>query len=347
MKRILSLLLVLSMALSLMAVTVSAAPTVSDAGDIFKYTSSGLGSKITSSTTVTPGQKIYIALALYESGNKATHVKKVGITADTNDDKKIISNNKNLSCERFRDGNGDRWTFALVEVSDITLKAYQDDGPFSYSGELTVRFDDNSETTIPVIIDTVGYDEEEGGSGTLTSSEVLFNFERGDEIDLSSESGYLSITGTASGSSTALLSCSTSTIEKIDDKYGDDNDLAYYKCSGTLSRIKDGQLIIDGEGTYRYMYTYEGNKLTDVSKYYNEDDDEFVIEFSGTNGLTLTTYVLSNNKLSGSTSKSTESSSSQSQSSVSSASASSGQSQTVSPVVTPNIPKNPSTGAAL
>ena len=57
---------------------------------------------------------------------------------------------------------------------------------------MTVRFEDNSETTIPVVIDTVGYEEEEGGSGYLTKNETLFSFEKGDEIDLS-EFGTLSV----------------------------------------------------------------------------------------------------------------------------------------------------------
>ncbi len=347
MKRFLSLFLVLAMALSLMAVTVFAAPKVSDAGDLFKYTSSGLGARIESDDTVVPGQKIYVALAKYDSGDKSTRVKKASITGGDSDDKKIVSNSKKLSCERFREGGGDRWTFALITVNDISVKAYQNDGPFSYSGEITVLFEDNSEETVYVDLDNVGYEEEEGGTGIITSTEVLFTFEKGDEIDLSSESGNLSITGTASGSSTALLSCSTKTIEKIDEKYGDDNDLAYYRCTGTLSRIKDGKLVIDGEGTYKYMYTFSGNTLTDVSKYYDKDNDEFVIPFSGTNGITLATYVLSDNKLSGGKNSSSDSQSSSQSSSSQSSSVPGSKAPSVTPVVSPNVPVNPSTGAAL
>jgi len=344
MKRILSLILALAMALSLMALSVSAAAgTASNPGDLFEDNNGKLGDEIGNSD-VAPGQTIYIAIKEYVSNDKSTKVKKAAITGDGTEDKAIIANTKNLDTVLLRDGDGVRWTFAKVTLKDISASKYLDDGPFSYDGEIEVRFEDNTTDSFPVGIARVGYEEVDGGFGTLGETPRLYTYEKGDDIDLQSESGYLSLEGEASGSAETIASCSTDTIDAIDEKYGDKADLAFYACSGSFKRIKNAELHIDAEDTYKYLYTYSGNKLTEVSKAYNSSDDEFVIKLSSS-GFTLDTYVLSSKKLSG-----TAAVSSSEEPVASTPAQQTPASSTPAPsaVVNPGyVPRNPSTGAAL
>jgi|GEM_PF-4242749 len=347
MKRILSLVLALALSLSLMALSVSAAAgTVSSPGDLFEDNGGVLGEAIGVNDDVAPGQTIYVALAKYDANDKGTRVKKVALTAERNSDKTVFANSKDVEVVRLREGSGDRWTFAVLKVKTISASTYSDDGPFSYEGELTVRFEDGTTSAIAVSIDRVAYEEVEGGFGTLSSTPKLFKYEKGDEIDLDSESGYLTIEGEASGSAEVIASVSTETIDAIEDKYGEKATLTYYTCDGSFKRIKNAKVCIDAEDTYKYLYTYSGNKLTEVSKAYNSSDDEFVMSF-GSSGFTLGTYVLSDKKLSGAAaSSSSEPASTPSEATSTPAS----QASNVQPSATVNpgyVPRNPSTGAAL
>jgi hypothetical protein len=263
----------------------------------------------------------------YSADNK---IKKVKITGDTTDDKALVAN---ATCDvvRLKDGSGVRWNFAVVNVKSISASSYDPDDKYTYNGTIAVTTYGTSIDDIDVSF-LVEYDEQ-GANGTLGESLAYYEYENDDdELDLSDESGNLTLTADIIGSGKAIAAVSNDSIESLEEKY-DTASLTFYVGTGTFTRVRNAVLTIEPDNDERYLYKYENGKLTDLSNTYDKSENAFIIKGSGTS-FTLGTYVVSDIKLSGAVATTTTSSESSTTTSSTTTSSST------------TLPANPSTGAA-
>lgn len=254
--------------------------------------------------TVTPGGTVYIALA--EATNSDVNYKissdMVPTTAKISsvktesylDDKdyKMIKTG-NLKIEKLPVERGSEWYFAVLEVKDIDVKDYPEDG-FSVSGTIKVTRKSGSSFTLDLddALNFIRYSEAKD-KDELSKQAQLYSFKSNTEIELAFPNGNGRFTGKTRSAIEVLAAMNHTKISAIT-KLDKNADMTFYIGSGAkFSNIRDGKLIIEADnGSYLYKIG-SGNKLTNMSSSYDEDEDAFVIETD-----VLGQYVVSDEKLS-------------------------------------------------
>lgn len=311
MKKLLSLIMATAMIMSVMAISVSAAVSYSF-GDIVTVDGSKIDEELTGD--IAPGSKVWVVIGVYDKNNP---VKKVKVTPDS-DGKDWMSKDTKATVEVFKSGST-RYECAQVKIKTVSLSSYdEDDAPYTFDVEFDVQYKSSGDFTEDVAF-SVAYGEE-NAYGTISEQAALFVLEKGDELDISDEDGYITLEGEVVGDTKTLASLNTDVIDKIEDKYGDNANLMYFNFDGSFKRVRKAVLTIDpGDDDYKYLYEYNNGSLENISKYYDKSDDCFYIDFDGSS-FELGTYIVSDSKLSGASTGSVSSSSSSSSSTSSSTS---------------------------
>jgi len=321
MKKLLSLVLAAAMIMS-MGVMAFAYYTL---GDVVTADGSRIDEDLTNEN-IAPGSRVYLVICEYDSNNE---LKKAKLVGDSSEDRDWISNDSSLNIVKLKE-DSTRYYCVEIRVKNVSLSAYDEDG-YTYNGTLTLDFEDDSDPlngehylSIDIAYELADYSDE------LGEQLKLFVLEKEDELHITDEDGYVTLEGEVVGDTKVLAGLNTDVIDKIEDKYGEDANLEYFNFTGTFKRVKKGVLTIEPDDSdYKYLYEYKDGGLTNLSKYWDSDDDCFYIEFGGSS-FELGTYVISDEKLSVSSSSGSVSSSTSTGSSSSSNN---------------NIHNNPMTGA--
>lgn len=300
MKKIIALVMAAAMILSIGVMSVSAATSYSQ-GDIVVADGSYIDYKITD--YVAPGSKIYVVIGVYDKNDP---VEKVKVQPADSDSKDWVAKDSKANVVRLKDGTT-RYECVEVKVKNASLNTYdEDEAPYKAYVEFFLEYKESADDDFDIMFD-IAY-EEEYANGTISDQLALFVLEKNDELYITDEDGYVTIEGEAVGDTKVLAGLNTDIIDKIEDKYGEEANLEYFNFSGTFKRVKKGVLTIDPhDDDYRYLYEYKNGELENLSKYYDKSDECFVIEFGGSS-FELGTYVISNEKLSVSSSGSVSSS---------------------------------------
>lgn len=255
---------------------------------------------------VTPGGTVYIALAeatnsdvnykisssMVPTTAKITSAKTEGYLDDK--DYKLIKTG-NLDIEKLAVENGSDWYFAVLEIKDIAVKDYPEDG-FSVSGSMKVTRKSGSTFTLDLrdALDFIRFSEADD-EDELSKQAQLYSFKSNTEFELEFPNGNGRFTGKTRSSIEVLAAMNHTKISAIT-KLDKNADMTFYIGNeAKFSNIKDGQLIIEADnGCYLYKIG-SGNKLTNMTSTYDEDEDAFVIETD-----VLGKYVVSDEKLSAS-----------------------------------------------
>lgn len=252
---------------------------------------------------VTPGGKVYIALA--EASNQDTKSKissnMIPTTAkitsakteayEDDKDYKLIKTGS-LDIEKLEVEDGCEWYFAVLEIKDIDVDDYPEDG-FSVSGTLKVTRKGGSSFTLDLddSLDFIRFSEAED-EDELSKQAQIYSFKSNTEFELSfpNEKGHFS--GKTKGSIDVLAAMSHEKISAIT-KLDKNADMTFYIGNDAkFPNIKDEQLVIEAENGY-YLYKIgSNNRLTNMTSTYDEDEDAFVIETD-----VLGRYVVSDEKL--------------------------------------------------
>ncbi len=253
---------------------------------------------------VTPGGTVYIALA--EATNSDVNYKissdMVPTTAKISsaktegylDDKdyKLIKTG-NLDIEKLPVERGSEWYFAVLEVKDLDVKDYPEDG-FAVSGAIKVTRKSGSSFTLDLgdALDFIRYSEADK-EDELSKQAQLYSFKSNTEFELAFPNGNGRFTGKTKSATEVLAAMNHTKISAIT-KLDKNADMTFYIGNGAkFSNIRDGKLIIEADnGSYLYKIG-SGNKLTNMTSSYDEDEDAFVIETD-----VLGQYVVSDEKLS-------------------------------------------------
>lgn len=254
--------------------------------------------------TVTPGGTVYIALA--EASNSDINYKissdMVPVTAKISsaktegylDDKdyKLIKTG-NLDIEKLPVERGSEWYFAVLEIKDIDVKDYPEDG-FDVWGTIKVTRKSGSSFTIDLsgTLDFIRYSEADN-MDELSKQAQLYSFKGNTDFELEFPNGNGRFTGRTKSAVEVLAGMNHTKISAIT-KLDKNADMTFYIGNeAKFSNIRDGKLIIEADnGSYLYQIG-SGNKLTNMSKTYDEDESAFVIETN-----VLGKYVVSDEKLS-------------------------------------------------
>lgn len=254
-------------------------------------------------TETTPGGTVYIALA--EAANKDVNFKisssMIPTTAKITsaktegfiDDKdyKLIKTG-NLNIEKLEVENGSEWYFAVLEVKDIDVDDYPQDG-FSVSGSIKVTRKSGSTFTLDLgdTLDFIRFAEAED-EDELSKQAQLYTFKSNTEFELEFPNGNGRFSGKTKGAIEVLAAMSHTKISAIT-KLDKTADMTFYIGNeAKFPNIKDGKLIIEADnGSYLYKIS-SNNKLTNMSSSYDEDEDAFVIETN-----VLGKYVVSDERL--------------------------------------------------
>ncbi len=253
---------------------------------------------------VAPGDTVYIALAEASNSDgfkiasnmvpttaKITSAKTIGFIDDK--DHKVIKAG-NLDIEKLPVERGSEWYFAVLDIKNVDVKDYPEDG-YGVAGSLKVTREGGSSFTIDLAdsVRFIRFSEAEN-SDELTKQTQLYSFKSGAEIELEFPNGRGRFTGSARSSLQLLAGMSHASISAIT-KLDPNADMTFYLGNeAKFSNIRDAKLIIEAEES-SYLYQIDSkNKLTSVSsRYYDEDEDAFVIETD-----VLGRYVVSDERLS-------------------------------------------------
>lgn len=248
-------------------------------------------------TQATPGSTVYIALTEYSKSSKSvadtakvTGAKTVGYIDDK--DYKLIKTGKLDIVKRKVDSN-DYWYFAELEIKDIDMDKYPEDG-FEVEGTIKVVRKSGSKFTIDLSdsLNYIRFSEAEEEDELLKDAQ-LYTIDGGEDFELSFPNGYGCFSGTTRSKIEVLASMSHSEISAITklDKYADM--VFYIGNDAKFTNVRDGMLKIEADnGDYLYQIG-SGNKLTNRTSTYDEDEDAFIIKTN-----VLGKYVVSDEKLS-------------------------------------------------
>lgn len=251
----------------------------------------------------TPGGTVYIALAEatnkdndYKISNsmvpttaKITSVKTKGFIDDK--DYKLIKTGS-LDIEKLDVEDGSEWYFAVLEIKDIDVEDYPEDG-FSVYGTIKVTRKSGSTFTIDLedTLDRIRFDEAED-EDELAKQAQLYSFKSNTEFELEFPNGNGRFSGRTRGSLDVLAAMSHAKISAITRLERSADMTFYIGNNAEFSNIRDGQLIIEADnGNYLYKIG-DRNKLTNMSNTYDEDEDAFVIDTN-----VLGKYVVSDERL--------------------------------------------------
>ena len=253
---------------------------------------------------VAPGDTVYIALAEASNSDgfkiasnmvpttaRITSAKTIGFIDDK--DHKVIKTG-NLDIEKLPVERGSEWYFAVLDIKSVDVKDYPEDG-YAVEGQLKVTRNGGSSFTVD-LEDAVRFIRfsEAKNLDELTKQTQLYSFKSGVEVELEFPNGRGRFTGSTRSSLQVLAGMSHASISAIT-KLDRNADMTFYLGNGAkFTNIRDGKLIIEAEaGSYLYQIG-SNNKLTSVSsRYYDEDEDAFVIETD-----VLGCYVVSDERLS-------------------------------------------------
>ena len=254
-------------------------------------------------TNPAPGDTVYITLmkksdedqdfevSSSQKPTKAeiTKIKVVGISDD--DEYDIIKKGKlDIVYEEVEEGV--EWYFAKLEIDDIDLEDYPDDG-FTVEGTLRVTRKSGKTFTIDLedIFDTISYKEAKDKE-KLEKSAQLYKFKSNKEIKLEfpNEKGWFE--GKTRSAINVFAGMSHSKVKAIVDK-NDDAKLVFYIGNGAeFEKIKNGKIFINADDD-EFLYEIIDGKLKNRTSWYDDDEEAFVIETD-----TLGSYVVSDEKLS-------------------------------------------------
>ena len=255
-------------------------------------------------TETSPGGTVYIALAEatnkdvnYKISNsmipataKITSAKTEGFIDDK--DYKLIKTG-NLDIEKLEVEDGGEWYFAVLKIKDIAVKDYPEDG-FSVSGSMKVTRKSGSTFTLDLghVLDSICFSEADD-EDELSKQAQLYSFKSNTEFELEFPNGNGRFTGKTRSGIEVLAAMNHTKISAIT-KLDKNADMTFYIGNeAKFSNIKDGKLIIEADNGY-YLYKIgSGNKLTNMTSAYDEDEDAFVIETD-----VLGQYVVSDERLS-------------------------------------------------
>jgi len=315
MKKVLSLIMAVAMIMSMgvMAFAYTKGEIVVADGSNIDYEITGY---------VAPGSKVYVVIGEYDRDNP---LEKVKIDPADSDSKDWVAKDSSANIVKLKDGS-DRYECVELKIKSASLSTYDEDEDYEASVDFFYEYEEGQEGNFNLTFD-IAY-EEDYSSGEFGEQLKLFVLEKDDELHITDEDGYVTLEGEVVGDTKVLAALSTDVIDKIEDKYGEDANLEYFNFTGSFKRVKKGVLTIEpDDDDYKYLYEYKNGELTNLSKYWDSDDDCFYIEFGGSS-FELGTYVISDEKLSVSSSSG----------SVSSSTGSSGSSSS-------NVHNNPMTGA--
>ncbi|MFV0497401.1 MAG: hypothetical protein ACK5L0_04400 [Candidatus Fimivivens sp.] len=255
-------------------------------------------------TEAAPGATVYIALVEaedtdsdYEVSSSMTPTTARVISAKTesfSEDKDYrLINTGNLDIEKLEVEDGGSWYFAVLEIKEIDLDDYPDDG-FMVEGRLKVTRKGGSTFTLDLedALDAICFSEAQN-EDELAKQAQLYTLKSNTEFSLEfpNENGRFS--GKARGSLDVLASMSHAKISAITRLERNADMTFYIGNNAAFSNIRDGQLIIEADyGNYLYKIG-TSNRLTDVTNTYDEDEDAFVIDTD-----VLGKYVVSDERLS-------------------------------------------------
>lgn len=296
MKRLLSALLgaamVLSASVSLLAVSASAASSLSQ-GDIVEKGDDYYDDVV---TTLTPGKTYYIAIAPYDRevdldlrSSARSHLEAIGVS---NDRKMSLGNS--LSISRRKVSGSEYWYFATLNLKEISAGSYSEDG-YDLSGYIDVGGDIGD-------IDVNASIEYEEGGGYLeeTPRYFIFDDEEDIELDLPDDNGVLVI-NSRGVKSRYLLAMNTDYNSAIGERFPNAN-LNFYNGNGAAFK-RTCKLILDAESN-EFLYEYSDGQLIDRTSSYHKSENAFVLNIQK-----LGTYIISDRKLSGAVSGNSSSSS--------------------------------------
>ncbi len=252
---------------------------------------------------VTPGSTVYVALAeatnadinykisssMVPTTAKITSVKTEAY-ADDKDYKMIKTGSLNI--EKLAVEEGCDWYFAELEIKDIDMDDYPEDG-FSVDGIIKVTRKSGSTFTIDLddVLDFIRFDEADD-EDELSTDAQLYSFKSSTEFELEFPNGKGYFSGETKGAIEVLAAMSHTKISAIT-KLDRNADMTFYIGNDArFSNIRDGRLVIEADnGDYLYKIG-SSNKLTDMTSTYDEDEDAFVIETN-----VLGKYVVSDERL--------------------------------------------------
>lgn len=243
--------------------------------------------------TLTPGKTYYVYLgdAKPSSSKAKLSYKCVGIA----DDKSIKPLSTSLSISRKKTNNeftsgsaGYYGYFAELSVKEISASSYSSDG-YEFQ-EFLITYKDNSKNDIE--IDGAGADlEYADGDTTVTDVPQFFTFEDEEDIDIDIEGTDIKLELNAKGTKIkTLLAMDTDYNQTISNKYPDAY-LEFYNGNGGSLGKRSATVIIP-KGDYKYLYSYSGSTLKQITSKNSDGDFEF-------KSTTLGKYILSDTKLSG------------------------------------------------
>lgn len=252
---------------------------------------------------VTPGGKVYIGLA--EASNQDTKFKisssMIPTTAkitsvkteayEDDKDYKLIKTGS-LDIEKLEVEEGCEWYFAVLEIKDIDVDKYPQDG-YSVWGTLKVTRKSGSSFTLDLedALDFIRFSEAKD-KDELAKQAQIYSIKSNTEFELAFPNGNGHFSGKTKGAIDVLASMNHTKISAIT-KLDKNADMTFYIGNDAkFPNIKDEQLVIEAESGY-YLYKIgSNNKLTNMTRTYDEDEDAFVIETD-----VLGKYVVSDEKL--------------------------------------------------
>ena len=253
--------------------------------------------------TPAPGDTVYIALVKksdeeddYEidSDDKPSkaELKKVEVIGISDDEEYDLIENGKLSIVTEDADDGIEWYFAKLEIDDIDLDDYPDDG-FLVSGTLKVtrKSGKTFEIDLEKTFDGINFTDAEKNS-ELKKTAQLYRFKSNKDIKLEfpNEKGWFE--GKTKKAINVFAAMSHSKIRAIQKK-NDDAELVFYIGNGAeFEDIRNGKIVIEADDD-AYLYEIDSGKLKNRTSWYDDDEEAFIIETD-----VLGSYVVSDEKLS-------------------------------------------------
>ena len=274
-------------------------------------------------TSLTPGEKYYVILVDeddYDKDEKPKTIKWDSIEVDDPNEDETLEGSKakkyaslSSGATRLKTGSGSKkysWG-AKLDVKNIKAADYDDS--IDVSGTITWKLDGS--TKEHDVSFSIEYEE---GGNEFEEDVMSYEFDRNDDVEIDFPDGDGRLTGTANKDFTLIASMNTDYNSTIGNKYPNAN-LDFYNGNGvSLTYIKNARLHFEADDD-KYLYEItDGNKLVDLSSTYDKGKGEFIVS-----ARSLGKYVISDRKLSASSSASSSSTSGKDTSSSSSSSGSS------------------------